>query len=239
MPDRTILTVMPHPDDVELSCAGSIARWLREGARGVLVIATDGARGGKHAGVDAQEMIDTRHREQEAAAAMIGFESVVYLGFSDGELSDDVSLRGALVEQIRRFQPDLTIIIDPLTVILNNSYINHRDHRMLGIAMLDALYPEASNAGYFPEQLERGLQPHKVPELLLVNSDRPNYWVDVSDTLDLRFDALRCHTSQIRLWPENGEAVIRQQRERAAVIGIEHGYRYAEEFRRVVVNPLA
>src|SRR5206468_2169389 len=97
------------------------------------------------------------------------------------------------VEQIRRVRPDAAIVIDPLTVILRNSYVNHRDHRMLGIATIDALYPEASNAGYFPEQLDRGLEIHKVPELLLTGTDSPNYWVDVTDTIDVRFQALRCH----------------------------------------------
>jgi hypothetical protein len=43
----------------------------------------------------------------------------------------------------------------------------------------------------------------------------------------------------MRLWPEQGEAIIRQLRELAAVLGLEHGVGYAEEFRRVVVNPLA
>jgi len=104
--------------------------------------------------------------------------------------------------------------------------------------MLDALYPAASNAGYFPEQLEAGLPLHKVPELLLAATERPNYWVDISDMLEVRFEALRYHASQIRLWPNNGEVDIEQQRREAETIGAEHGYRYAEAFRRVVVNPL-
>ncbi|HLJ65806.1 MAG TPA: PIG-L deacetylase family protein [Chloroflexota bacterium] len=236
---RTFLVIMSHPDDAELTCAGSIARWVREGNRAVLVVATDGARGGKHEGVDAAAMAATRRREQESAAAVIGFSDLVHLGFPDGELTDGEALRGTLVEQVRRFRPDVVVVMDPLTVIHRNSYVNHRDHRMLGMAALDALYPEASNAAYFPEQLGAGLRPHKVPELLLTQTERPNYWVDVGATLEVRFEALRRHASQIRLWPENGEAVIRQQRELAAVIGVEHGFAYAEEFRRIVVNPLS
>jgi LmbE family N-acetylglucosaminyl deacetylase len=110
---------------------------------------------------------------------------------------------------------------------------------VLGISALDAMYPEASNAGYFPEDLGGDLQLHTVPEVLLATTDSPNFWVDVTDTLDIRFEALRRHTSQIRLWPENGELVIEEQRQVAAVIGREHGMGYAEEFRRVVVNPLS
>lgn len=239
MSGRTILVVMAHPDDAELSCAGSVARWIREGHRAILVIASDGSRGGKHHDADHQAMTSTRQAEQRASADLIGFDQVVYLGFPDGDLRDEEALRGALVGQIRRVRPDVAMVMDPLTVIFQDSYVNHRDHRVLGMAMLDALYPAASNAGYFPEQLEAGLRLHKVPELLLATTERPNYWVDVSDTLEVRFQALRCHASQIRLWPDNGEVVIEQQRWVAEMIGAEHGYRYAEAFRRVVVNPLA
>jgi LmbE family N-acetylglucosaminyl deacetylase len=233
-----ILVVVAHPDDCELTCAGSVARWSREGNPTCLIIVSDGARGGKHAGADEAAMVRERRAEQEQAARVIGFRAVSFLGFPDGELEEGPELRRALVEVIRRLQPDIAIFMDPLTVIYRNSYVNHRDHRVLGMAMLDAMYPQASNAFYFPDQLVAGLQPHKVPEFLLAQSDRPNFWVDVSDTLDIRFDALRCHASQIRLWPENGEAVIRQQRELASVLGVEHGVRYVEEFRRVVINPL-
>jgi LmbE family N-acetylglucosaminyl deacetylase len=107
------------------------------------------------------------------------------------------------------------------------------------MAALDALYPEASNAGYFPEQLDRGLEIHKVPELLLSSSEAANHAVDVTETLDIRFEALRRHESQIRLWPDNGEAVIAQQRRVATVLGEEYGMGYAELFRRVIVNPLS
>lgn len=235
----TTLVIMPHPDDAELSCGGSIARWTQQGERVVLLIATDGARGGKVPGSDQTAMAATRREEQQRAADVLGIDRTVFLGFPDGELTDNEELRGALVEQVRSVRPNCAVLLDPLTVILRDSYVNHRDHRMLGIAALDALYPQASNAGYFPEQIERGLQPHKVPELLLVNSDRANHWIDVSDTLATRFEALRCHASQMRLWPDNGVSIIQQQRELASVIGIEHGVRYAEEFRRIVVNPLS
>jgi len=238
MHGKTILVVMAHPDDAELTCAGSVARWIREGDRAVLVVASDGARGGKHQDADHQAMAPTRQAEQQASANLIGFDEAVYLGFPDGDLRDEEALRGALVGQIRRVRPDVAMVMDPLTVIFQDSYVNHRDHRVLGMAMLDALYPAASNAGYFPEQLEAGLPLHKVPELLLAATERPNYWVDISDMLEVRFEALRYHASQIRLWPNNGEVVIEQQRREAETIGAEHGYRYAEAFRRVVVNPL-
>lgn len=238
MPDRTILVIMPHADDAELTCDASVARWVREGDRAILLLATDGARGAKFTS-DPDRMMRERRDEQLAAAEVVGYQEVRFLGFPDGDLEDNLELRRALVREIRRTRPDLVILLDPLTVIHRNSYVNHRDHRMLGMAALDAMYPEASNAGFFPEDLGGDLELHKVPEVLLATTDSPNYWVDVTDTLELRFDALRKHASQIHLWPDNGEAVIREQRALAALIGREHGMGYAEEFRRVVVNPLS
>lgn len=238
MSPRLILAIMAHPDDCELSCAGAIARWVREDDRAVLLLATDGARGAKYEGSQQADVARERRQEQLEAANIIGFQDVLFLGFQDGDLTDDWPLRGALVERIRRLKPDVVVMLDPLTVIYRNQYVNHRDHRMLGMAALDAMYPEASNAAYFPEQLREGLDLHKVPEFLLANTDQPNHWVDVTDTLELRFEALRAHRSQMKLWPDGGDAVIDQQRVAAAAAGLGHGVRYAEEYRRVVVNPL-
>jgi LmbE family N-acetylglucosaminyl deacetylase len=237
MAGRTILVMMPHADDAELSCDGTVARWVREGDRAILLVATDGARGAKHSN-EPDRMRGERHAEQLAAAEVVGYEDVRFLGFADGELENDAELRGVLVREIRSVRPDVVILIDPLTVIHRNSYVNHRDHRMLGMAALDALYPASSNAGYFSEHLGDGMQLHKVPEVLLAVTDSPNYWVDVTETMDIRFQALRKHASQVKLWPDEGEGVIQQQREHAAVLGVEHGMGYAEEFRRIVVNPL-
>lgn len=237
MKHRTILVVMPHPDDLELTCGASVAKWAGNGDRLVLVVATNGARGGKYASADAEEVRQVREAEQRGAAGLLGIAEVRFLDFIDGELEESEGLRRALVEQIRSVRPDMVVIIDPLTVIYRDSYVNHRDHRVLGMAMLDALYPQASNAGYFPDQLERGLQPHKVNELLLAKTDSANYWVDVDDTIDLRFEALHVHKSQMRLWPDQGEGIVAEQRAEAMVNAIGRGYRYAETFRRVIASP--
>lgn len=236
---RRMLVAVAHPDDCELTCGGTVRRWVIEGGEAVLLLATNGARGGKFVDADADIVGDTRRREQHEAADVLGFSEVVQLDFTDGELQNAEDVRRQLVRHIRRVKPHVAVFMDPTTVIYRDYYVNHTDHRALGMAMLDAMYPSASNAGYFPEQIGEGLEPYKVPETLLAQSDQPNYWVDVSDTLDVRFEALRCHRSQMRLWPDNGEAVIEQQRAVALALGLQHGARYAEEFRRVVVNPLA
>src|SRR5579872_4476809 len=226
--ERKILAVMPHPDDLELTCAASIAGWIRAGAEAHLLMATSGARGAKLPGRSTTAMAATREKEQREAGAIIGFRTMDFLGFEDGEVEDNEGLRGELVRRVRTIRPDVVVAIDPLTVIYQNSYVNHRDHRQLGTALIDALYPQASNASYFPEQLNAGLLPHKVPELLLAKTNEPNYFVDVSQLLEVRIRALRCHRSQLELWPDGGESIIQQQREEAACLGVGQGMRYAE-----------
>jgi LmbE family N-acetylglucosaminyl deacetylase len=239
MAGRRILALSTHPDDVELTCGASIARWVAEGDAAFLIVGTDGSRGGKEGASVSDQTSRVRRQEQLEAAALMGIEDVVFLGLEDGAVEDSRELRALLVEQIRTFRPDVAIATDPTTLIYHDSYVNHRDHRMLGTAFLDALYPEASNAAYFPEQLANGLRVHKVPELLLYVTESPNYWVDVSETLDKRFEALRCHASQMQQWPQKGEELIEQQRRRAASIGAAQRMGFAEEFRRILADQLS
>jgi LmbE family N-acetylglucosaminyl deacetylase len=238
MAGRRILALGTHPDDVELTCGASIARWIAEGDTTILIVGTDGSRGGKEGSSISDRTSRVRREEQLEAAAVIGFEDVVFLGLEDGAVEDSLELRGALVEQIRAFRPDVAIGPDPTVVVYRNTYVNHRDHRMLGMAFLDALYPQANNPAYFPEQLAKGLRTHNVPELLLYVTENPNHWVDVSDTLERRFEALRRHSSQMEQWPQKGEELIEQQRERAATLGAARGMRFAEEFRRILSDQL-
>src|SRR5947209_7038296 len=199
MAGRRMLVAVAHPDDCELTCGGTVRRWVSEGNEAVLLIATNGARGGKLPGAEAVVVAETRRHEQQEAAAVLGFSELVQLDFPDGELQNAESVRRELVRYIRRLHPDVAVFMDPTTIIYHDSYVNHTDHRALGMAMLDAMYSAASNAGYFPEQIEEGLEPHKVPETLLAQSDRPNHWVDVSDTLDIRFEARsEEHTSELQ-----------------------------------------
>src|SRR5438270_13733465 len=100
MSGRTILAVVPHPDDLELSCAASICRWIDEGDRAVLVVATDGAFGGKLPGSDYGAISALRQEEQRRAAQLLGIESGTFLGYPDGSLEDANELRGALGDQI-------------------------------------------------------------------------------------------------------------------------------------------
>lgn len=223
---KRALVIVAHPDDAEFLCAGSVARWVAEGWQVGYVLVTSGDKGSHDEGTTAEKLAAIREKEQLAAAKALGVSDCVFLGYPDGFVEDTAELRGKLVREIRRFKPDVVVTWDPYRL-----GHNHRDHRLTGQAVLDAVYPLSRSHLYYPEQLEEGLQPHRVSEALLAGTDRPNYHVDVSDFLHKKMKALRCHKSQIGRYPA-GE-LRKRLRERMAEVGKEAGFKLAEAFHRI------
>ena len=89
--------------------------------------------------------------ESAEAAERLGVAGQDSLNYPDGELYDDAGLREALVAAVRRFRPDVVLCPDPTAVFFGQDYFNHRDHRITGMAALDAVSPAAALPHYFPE----------------------------------------------------------------------------------------
>jgi len=145
---------------------------------------------------------------------------VVYLGYRDGQVEPTLTLRRDLAREIRRFKPDTVVCFDPTRLFAGQGYINHPDHRAVGQAALDAAAHAAAWPLGFPELLQEGLEPHAVEEILITFASRPDTWIDITDTLDLKIEALR-----------PGELL----REWAIECGKPAGLAYAEGFRRIVL----
>lgn len=195
---KRILCVSAHPDDNEFCYGGSLAKWIKNGAEVKYLICSDGSKGSKD-NMDAQQVTNTRKAEQESACAVIGVQQFEVLGYEDGTLHNSLdALRKDIVKAIRAFKPDTVICMDPTFVYSTDfDYVNHIDHRSVGQATIDAVYPIARDALYYPELLEEGLQPHKTGTLLMTNLDRANLYVDISEHFDTKVDALCAHTSQM------------------------------------------
>lgn len=207
-PERA-LVIVAHPDDADFGVAATVAKWVREGTLARLVCCTSGDAGADDARTDPLELAGRREQEQRAAARIVGYESVEFLHRPDGALDNDLALREQLVRIIRQFKPDAVLSMDPTVVIHERGFVQHVDHRMAGMAAVDAVYPAARNAMAFPNLvLEEGLEPHSVNKLYLFFTDRPNAWVDVSDTIETKIAALREHVSQLRR-PEELEGMLR------------------------------
>jgi LmbE family N-acetylglucosaminyl deacetylase len=188
-----ILVIAPHPDDAEFGAAGTIARWTQEGKKAVYVVCTSGEKGTSDRSVKPEQLAAVREKEQIAAAQVAGVQEVLFLRYPDQGLEDTPAFRKEIVRLIRTYRPATIVTSDPY-----RRYIWHRDHRITGQAVLDAVFPLARDHLSFPDLLEEGLEPHKVQEVLLWASEDVNYRSDITRTFELKLSALRCHESQIK-----------------------------------------
>jgi LmbE family N-acetylglucosaminyl deacetylase len=191
-----ILVVTAHPDDVDFGAAGSVAVWTHAGVDVAYCIVTDGDAGGSDRSVSRTDMAALRRDEQRKAAATVGVTEVHFLGFPDGRLEPSLELRRAIAGVIRRFRPDRVIAQSPERN-WTRIYASHPDHLAAGEAALCAVYPDARNPFAFPDLLDEGLEPHVVPELWLMTSERAERAVDVTAFFDVKLAALRSHVSQV------------------------------------------
>ena len=218
------LAVYAHPDDPEVSCGGTLARWTAAGAEVHVVVCTQGDKGSTDPGVRPAELARRRSGEVAAAAAALGVRARHLLGYPDGEVENSTELRSRIVGLVRRLTPDVVVCPDPTAVFFGSRYFNHRDHREVGWATLDAVSPGAASPHYFPDQGG----PHQVHSVYLSGSLEPDAWVDITATLDAKTEALLCHESQLG---EEGEWFRQVVRQRAEDGGRLAGVAYAEGFR--------
>jgi LmbE family N-acetylglucosaminyl deacetylase len=256
----TVLSIVPHPDDADFAAGGLLAKYARDGARVVVAIATDGARGTLGAGGPA--LAARREAEARAAAAALGAAQPVFLGWPDFGLDEvpQAQVRERLVRLVRETRPQVLVIQDPL------EFDPHPDHRALALAASDAANFSMLSALY-PEQ---GLEPWFVPEKLFYSdgSPRSDFFVDIGDVLALKIGAVLAHESQVEFLVEDvmrqaeaaglprlevagameammDESGVRSPsaivawavRQSAAAVGARAGCAFAEAYRRVRFHP--
>jgi LmbE family N-acetylglucosaminyl deacetylase len=227
-PER-VLVIVAHPDDPEFGAAGTCAVWAAQGAEVTYGLVTDGSKGSSEEDMTREKLIEVREAEQRQAAEAVGVSQLVFLRQPDGEVSNTYELRELLVRQIRKFRPDVLVTHDPTSRIVGGRYLNHRDHRVVGDTTLDAIFPLARDRLNFPEHEAQGLAPHKVLDVFLIFSDQPNYWVDITTTVEHKIKALQAHKSQVGDPEELAERIYERTRAAAEHVSFEYG----EAFRRV------
>ena len=220
------LAVYAHPDDPEVSCGATLARWARAGAAVHVLVCTLGEKGSADPATDPAELARRRADEMAAAAEVLGLAGREQLPVGDGELENNAALRAGIVAAVRRLRPDVVVCPDPTAVFFGDTYFNHADHRVVGWATLDAVSPAAGNPHYFPDAGPA----HPVTSVLLSGTLEPNLWVDVDATLDAKVEAVLCHRSQLEEAGEWFGAALRQRAEDGGQVA---GVRYAEGFRRL------
>jgi LmbE family N-acetylglucosaminyl deacetylase len=223
---RTALAVFAHPDDGEFGFAGTVAKWVSEGTEVHYACITDGSAGSNDPGVTREQLRPVREREQRAAAEVLGVAGCHFLGFVDGELELDMDLRRAMSRVVRAVRPDVILGPDPSRMwSRDRTYINHRDHRVAGEAVLTVAMPDAPSRPQFPELLDEGLEPFEVPAVWLASEEGETV-VDITGTMEVKIRALGCHESQLGAYPEWEDLLRRMAKQRGASAGVE----YAECF---------
>jgi LmbE family N-acetylglucosaminyl deacetylase len=224
-----VMVVAAHPDDADFLAGGTVARLAQEGHEVTYVVVTNGSKGSGHRSLTPEQLVCIRHEEQRRAAEVLGVRRVEFLDYEDGEVEDTRDLRRAITRQIRFWRPDLIITLNP-----HRTYGNfpgwHRDHRTTGRVVMDCVYPLARDHLAFPEQLAEA-EPHKVREVYLIQWEQPRLVIDITETIDRKLEAIRCHVSQISDFNDFETRI----RNRAETTGKESGYRYAEGFDSIVV----
>jgi LmbE family N-acetylglucosaminyl deacetylase len=225
---QKILVILAHPDDPEFFCGASLARWSKAGHEIHYFLLTCGDKGFNDPRATAEQICTTRHAEQAAAAAIIGVKSVTFLDREDGYLVPSIDLRREIVRAIRRVKPDILVTCDPGHLFAGDYYINHPDHRYAGQAVLDAVFPAASNPFFFPELIQQeGLEPHKPREVWVSLTGEPTVTLDVTDTWEIKIRALKEHRSQIGDPKEFEERMRARRSDRST----EENEYYEENFR--------
>jgi LmbE family N-acetylglucosaminyl deacetylase len=225
IPERA-LAIYAHPDDPDVSCGGTLAAWAKGGCEVNVLVCTDGGKGSSDPEVDPKELVARRAVESAEAGACLGVTVREALDYPDGELEDNAVLREALVARIRRFRPDVVLCPDPTAIFFGQDYFNHRDHRIAGLAVLDAVAPAAALPHYFPDAGPA----HQVSTVLVSGTLHPDVWVDISGTVEIKGEAVACHRSQ---FPDGVEWAVTAVRLSAEDAGREAGVAFAEGFRRL------
>lgn len=219
---RKILCFQPHADDTDIMAGGTIAKLIREGAKVIYVSTTDDRIGTFDANFWPESLAKVRRAEQQEAAKILGVNRLEWLDYRDSEFLPTYEARGRFVELIRKHRPDIVMTTDPWL-----PYEAHPDHRYTGMiayeACLFASFPHA-----YPEHLRNGLKPHNVQAIAFFATNHPNTWVDVTDYVELKLQAIRAHRSQFE---ENWEMLAERIKAKMKELGSEKGYKYCETFK--------
>jgi LmbE family N-acetylglucosaminyl deacetylase len=228
------MSIHAHPDDQDFTVAGTLAKWARAGCEVLSVIITSGDAGSNDPERGAEykaELAKLREHEQTQANTILGVRDTLFMRYPDGELTASLALRRDLTRLIRRHKPEVVVTGDPTAWFYENDYINHPDHRASAEAAIYAVFPSAGTRMIFTELLDEGLQPHNVKRLYIHGNEKPDTWVDIGDTLELKLQALKKHFSQADT--HDSEKMVRDWAEEE---GRAKGLLYAEAFRVMVLD---
>lgn len=197
------LFVTAHPDDTAVYF-GALIHKLRTDKKEVFVlVVSNGARGSRQKDITENELIELRKKEETNALKVLGVDekNLFMLDYKDGEVESDLTLIGQISYYLRKFKIDLVATHDPAAQYMHTYnkegyFVQHRDHRKVGEAVIDACYPFSRDRSFFPEHQKEGIEPHTVTDILLTDENKCNFDFDYTEDLEVKKNAYRAHKSQ-------------------------------------------
>jgi len=228
----TVLAAGAHPDDIDICCSGTVARYVNEGHKVFISITCKGNAGTLEK--SGEEIVKIRKAEAEKSARTLG-ATLITLGFGDGELVHDKASLATFIDLIRRTRPDV-ILTHP-----REEEDWHNDHMLTRRLIMDA----SMWATHHNLWVESEFPPTEVtPSLFFYDMyvtgfvGRASHYVDITDTFDKKVEALKAHQSQLeflsKLFQTDFLEIVELQ---ARLRGKQCGVRYAEAFKECAVYP--
>jgi len=219
---KKVIVFQPHCDDADIGIGGTIAKLSSLGCEVTYVTLTDSSKGTSDPSITSKELAEIRKKEQEEAAKVLGVKELIWLNYPDTELYPSLDLRKKIIEIIRKKKPEAIFTLDPWIC-----YEAHPDHRTTGIVVAEAfMFSGLPNVNR--EQIEEGLQPHNANYIGFFITSKPNTFVDITDYIDKKLEAVSKHKSQVEKDWKIFELYIRAQGER---YGKQINVKYAEAFK--------
>lgn len=222
-----ILAVGAHPDDLEILCAGTLARFAQDGHKVIMAHACRGDKG--HFEIPPDKLAQIREEEAKKSASVIGAESIG-LGIDDLELRVERDYIMLFIELVRKTKPDLILTHHP------NDYMP--DHTVTSRLIFDASF-----IATLPHTKTEHPHYDKITPIYHMDTVagidfQPDDYVDISETMDTKLEMLGKHHSQIE-WLKNHDHVdiLEFVRTVARFRGLQCGTEYAEAFSRVHAWP--
>ncbi len=208
----SVLVVAAHPDDEVLGCGGTIYRMTKEGRKVHVLIMADG-ESSRDTGVD-NKKIEARNSAAEKASEILNCSSLKLLELPDNRM-DGIELLDIIkpIENlIDEYQPSL--------VLTHHRGDVNIDHRLVHEAVITACRPQpGSSVGellFFEVPSSTEWRPASDNE-----SFNPNWFVDISSSLEFKLKALQAYKDELREYPHprSMEAVEALSRWRGSIVG--------------------
>lgn len=178
-----ILAIGAHPDDVELGCSGTIAKEISRGKKVGVLDLTRGELGTRGSA-------EIRDKEAASAAAILGLTIRENLGFKDGFFMNDEVHQKAVIEIIRKYQPEV--------VLCNAVQDRHIDHGKGSKLVSDACFLSGLRKieTNFDQKSQEAWRPKQVYHYIQWENLKPDFVVDVTGFMDIKIKAVKAYSSQ-------------------------------------------